>query len=204
VARPGAALAVVCDGMGSRARSAEGSRAATLAVRDAWQLWRRSPVGRAEDLIRLLEVAWRIRLGHVPAEEAATTCLLYAEDGHGRAVQAQLGDGLLARRSPLGVLRAHPAHPQDFGMTRALGVPHTLDDWSFSLVEPLAIDDVLLLATDGVSEDLEPSRVADLAAWVVRELGPLPHPGRALARELRNWPVPGHLDDKTLLCMWTP
>ncbi len=204
VAAPRASLAVVCDGMGSRPRSREGSRAATLAARDAWRLWRRSPVGTVEDLIRLVETAWRLRLGRVAADEAATTCLLYAEDVHGRAAQAQLGDGLVARRSPDGAISVHPSRSGVFGLTVALGTPHTLSDWSFALVDPLAAGEVLLLATDGVSEDLEPDRLGDLAAWVVDDLGPLQRPGRALAHELRNWPVPHHQDDKTLLVMWKP
>jgi serine/threonine protein phosphatase PrpC len=204
VADARASLAVVCDGLGSRPRSREGSRAATLAARDAWQLWRRSPVGSVEDLIRLVEVAWRLRLGRVPADEAATTCLLYAENGHGRAALAQLGDGLIARRSPDGTVVVHPSRSEGFGLTFALGTPHTLADWSLALTEPLAVADLLVLATDGVSEDLEGDRVGDLAAWVVDDLGPLQRPGRALSRELRNWPVPQHQDDKTLLVMWKP
>ena len=204
VADARASLAVVCDGMGSRPRSREGSRAATLAARDAWRLWQRSPVGTVEDLIRLVEAAWRLRLGRVPAEEAATTCLLYAEDGHGRAAQAQLGDGLIARRSHVGAVSVHPSRSEGFGLTLALGTPHSLSDWSFAIVQPVDPGDMLLLATDGVSEDLEPDRIGDLAAWVVDDLGPLQRPGRALTRELRNWPVPHHQDDKTLLVMWKP
>jgi serine/threonine protein phosphatase PrpC len=184
VAAPHASLAVVCDGMGSRPRSREGSRAAALAVRDAWRLWQRSPVGVVEDMIRIVEAAWRLRLGRVAADEASTTCLFYAEDGHGRA--------------------AHPSRSEGFGLTHALGTPHTLADWSFALVEPLAPQERLVLATDGVSEDLEPGRIGDLATWVADELGALQHPARALARELRNWPVPHHRDDKTLLVMWKP
>jgi len=204
VAAPRASLAVVCDGMGSRPRSREGSRAATLAVRDAWRLWQRSPVGLVEDLIRIIEAAWRLRLGQVAAEEASTTCLFYAEDGHGRAAQAQLGDGFIARRGADGAVSVHPSRSEGFGLTHALGTPHSLADWSFSFVEPLAPNERLVLATDGVSEDLEAGRIGDLATWVADELAAAQHPARALARELRNWPVPHHRDDKTLLVMWKP
>jgi len=204
VASPQANLAVVCDGMGSRPRSREGALAATLAVRDAWRLWQRSPVGMVEDLIRIVEAGWRLRLGQVAPEEASTTCLFYAEDGHGRATLAQLGDGLIARRAADGSVSVHPTRTEGFGLTHALGTPHTMADWSFGLVAPLAPQERLLLATDGVSEDLEAGRIGDLASWVADELGPLQHPARVLARELRNWSVPHHQDDKTLLVMWKP
>jgi serine/threonine protein phosphatase PrpC len=204
VADARASLAVVCDGMGSRPHSREGAIAATRAVRDAWRLWQRSPVGTVEDMIRLIEAAWRLRLGRVAAEQASTTCLFYAEDGHGRAAQAQLGDGLIARRSADGAVRLHPSRSEGFGLTLALGTPHTLADWSFTLIEPLVPGDILLLATDGVSEDLALDKIAGLCTLIVDDLGTLKRPGGALARELRSWPVPHHQDDKTLLAMWRP
>jgi len=204
VADPRASLAVVCDGMGSRSRSREGSRAAIAAARDAWRLWRRSPSGSVEDLIRLLEIAWRLRLNGTSQDDAATTCLAYAEDGHGRAAQAQLGDGLIARRAGDGTVARHPARTAEFGATHALGTPHKLADWSWSLAAPLAPGEAVLLATDGVSDDLDVTRIGDLVSWVMNELGSLRSPSRALGQELRRWPVPHHQDDKTLLVMWKP
>lgn len=161
-------------------------------------------MGIAEDLIRLLEVSWRLRLESLPAESAATTCLLYAEDRHGRAAMAQLGDGLLVRKNGDGVIVVHPSRASGLGCTDALGTPHNLSDWSFAMGASLAPGEGVLLATDGVSEDLEPARLAELAAWVIDDLGSRPHPNRALASELRNWPVPHHQDDKTILVMWKP
>ena len=200
-----ASFAVVCDGMGSRPRAQVGARAATLAARDAWRLWRRSAAGTVEDLIRLLEAAWRIRLGEILPDSAATTCLVYAEDEHGRAALLQLGDGLMARRTRDGAVIVHPAGcAREFGATLALGTPHALADWSWNLTAPLARGEALVMATDGVADDLDHRRLGELAAWIMDEFGALPHPGRALALELRGWPVPHHLDDKTLLVMWKP
>lgn len=197
-----AGLAVVCDGLGSRLHSREGARAATRAARDAWRAWRHSPVAAIEDFIRLLEVWWRLRLGDIRPEEASTTCLLYAEDGHGRAALAQLGDGLIAHRACDGQIRVHPARSGEFGLTHALGTPHSLNDWSFSWISPLSQGEALILATDGVAEDLDPSRLGDLLEWVTGDLGIGPFPSRRLSSELRNWGVPNHQDDKTLLVMW--
>lgn len=199
-----AALAVVCDGLGSRPGSRAGARAATRAVRDAWRLWKRSPCGTAEDLVRLVEPSWRLRLRELAPDQASTTCIVYAEDEHGGAAHAQLGDGLLARRRGDSSVSVHPATDTEFGMTLALGTPHALADWSLERVAQIARGEILLLASDGVSEDLDLARLGDLAAWVVQELGPLRRPGAALVRELRAWPVPHHRDDKTLLVMWKP
>lgn len=202
VADERASFAAVSDGMGSRPKAREGARAATRAARDAWRAWRRSPVGLAEDFVRLLEVFWRLRLGTLAPEESCATCLCYAEDGHGRGLTVQLGDGLIARRDPAGAVHVLCGAEGEFGQTRALGTRHGLADWSVRVAPPLAPGEVLLMATDGVSEDLLPARLGDLMDWLVDEIARAPRPGDALARELRAWPVPKHQDDKTLLVMW--
>ncbi|MCA9713256.1 MAG: protein phosphatase 2C domain-containing protein [Myxococcales bacterium] len=199
-----ASLAVVCDGMGSRSRAREGATAATLATRDAWRWWRCSPVGSVADLIRLIEVRWRLRLGAIPPDAASTTCLFYAEDGHGRASVGQLGDGMIARRDATGDVVIHRRLASEFGATSALGVRHTLADWSYRLATPLRPGESVLMATDGVAEDLRPERIGDLMRWVIDELGAQEHGNRQLRSELRSWPVPHHRDDKTLLVMWRP
>jgi hypothetical protein len=204
VFKSSASLAVICDGMSSRSHAKEGAQAAVRASRDAWRAWCKSPVGSGEDLIRLLEVFWRLRIVDIPLDQAATTCLLYAEDGHGRAALAQLGDGLLARRTKDGRVLVHPSRTMSFGHTQALGTPHTLSDWSIRIGEPIEPGEAIVLATDGVSVDLVPERLSDFMAWVMGDLGSHPQANRLLRAELRNWPVPLHQDDKTLLVMWNP
>lgn len=201
---PVGSLAVVCDGMGSRPRAREGATAAALATRDAWRWWKRSPVGTVADLIRLIEVGWRLRLGVTRPEDAPTTCLFYAEDGHGRASIGQLGDGLIARRDVAGGVIVHRRPAFGFGTTTALGIRHGLTDWSYGLATPLRPGESVLIATDGVSEDLRPERIGDLMRWVVDDLGAQESANRQLRSELRRWPVPHHRDDKTLLVMWRP
>ena len=93
---------------------------------------------------------------------------------------------------------------QDFGRTQALGVKHALSDWSFEWLEPLQTGEAMLLATDGVSEDVLEDRWPDLMHWIRDEVASLNWPNRKLAAELRRWPVDNHLDDKTLVMMWRP
>lgn len=194
-------LAVVCDGMGSSPQARAGARAGCIAARDTWRLWRKSKAGTGEDFIRIMESAWRLRLGEILPENAATTCLVYAENKFGSAFTAQLGDGLIARcdKTAATIFRTNR---EEFGFTKGLGTIHKLADWSYSIGPVLTSEERLLMATDGVAEDLLPDRVADLATWIVNEISLTNRPGLALSRELKDWPVPFHRDDKTLLVMW--
>jgi hypothetical protein len=96
----------------------------------------------------------------------------------------------------------HPSRSLGLGATLALGLPHSLGDWSLAIAPALSTGEALVMATDGVAEDLELPRLGDLVAWAIAELGPAPSPGRRLRTELQRWPVPKHQDDKTLLIMW--
>lgn len=197
-------FAVVSDGMGSRPRSEIGSRAATYAVKDALRVWSWSAHASAEDLIKLIEVCWRVRIQDVPGEEAACTCLFYVEDGHGRALRGQLGDGIIVKLDDENKTSVLKPSSGDFGRTEALGVKHTLANWALEWTKPLKSGEAMLLATDGVSEDVLEDRWADLMVWIRDEVACQDWPNRKLARELRLWPVNNHLDDKTLAMMWRP
>lgn len=202
VGRAGA-LAVVADGMGSRPAARTGARAAVAASREAWRHWAASPEGSGEDLVRLIEVLWRLRLGSTPAGEAATTCLACALRPDGSGVAVQLGDGLLGIGDEPGAFRAVTPERDGFASTtHALGTAHSLRDWTIAPIEPLRGGGALLLATDGVADDLLPEKRGAFLAWLVDEIAAGDAPSRRLARELRGWPVPRHRDDKTLVLLW--
>jgi serine/threonine protein phosphatase PrpC len=211
---PSARLAVVCDGLGSRSRSQEGAQVATRAARAAWRLWRKGNEASADEFVRLLEVIWRLQLSSLTSHQepsaptpndAATTCLVYAEDGRGRALVAQLGDGLIARRDAKGRCERYPVPRElEFSRTHALGTPHGLSDWSLHITTALAPGEAILMATDGVSEDLDLTQLDGFSRWLLDDIATRPSPAVALARALRDWPVPHHRDDKTLLVTWCP
>jgi len=116
-------------------------------------------------------------------------------------ILAGIGDGLAILRKPDGSVTTYGGRREDdFGNeTRALGTPHRIDDWWIATEAP-DTGRAVVLASDGVSDDLEPARLGGFVEWLVTEVGGLPGPARErlLRRELNNWQVPHHVDDKTI------
>lgn len=199
------ALAVVCDGLGSRPHSRFGARAACRAVRQAAHYWSGSAAGAdPADLVRLIEALWRLGVASYGSEACATTCLFVLREPGGILVTAGLGDGaLLVTEAGAAVRRFGGRDGAVFGNeTLALGVRHSLRDWWFQVWPPCAKRTVVL-ASDGVADDLDPERLDGFVGWLTDELVPLPgrQRRRRLQTELRRWPVPNHTDDKTLAVM---
>lgn len=195
-------LIVVCDGLGSRPASDLGARTACVAVRQAAGLW--PGAGTAADpahLVRLVEVLWRLRLAPRTPAECATTCMFALRESGGHLVLAGLGDGLAAlRKSDRSVTTYGGRRGGDFGNeTRALGAPHRVEDWWIA-TDPPGSGRAVVLTSDGVADDLEPARVGGFIEWLVGEIGQLRASVRTrrLRRELESWPVPHHVDDKTV------
>lgn len=185
----------VADGLGSAPQSRLGARLACHAVRLTLRGWG----GAAADLDGVgsrIEEVWRDLLAseNVLPRHARSTCLFGVVGRGGDAVLGQLGDGLVVAAGD-----ATPLSARQSGFaneTEALGsrAEWTMGRYRFPECGPL------LLATDGVSDDLVPGSEAAFARHVVGSYGPLPptQRWRRLATDLRRWPVPNHLDDKTV------
>lgn len=193
-------LAVVADGLGSRPHARAGARALVLAARQAWRHWAPAPVVSPEDYIRLVEVLWRLSLRAISPEDAATTCLMVGIRADGRMLRCQLGDGVIGWEEAEAFCRLGPARADFVTSTLCLGAPHRLLDWSFRL--DTEAPDVVLLATDGVADDLQEDRRLGFLRWLRTDVAPLPKAQEKLTQALNDWPVPNHLDDKTLVLLW--
>ena len=198
------ALVVVCDGMGSRTHSATGSRAACSAVADAVRLWAKSPGAPPDLLLRLIHALWNVRVHQTGRDDCATTCLFAAVTKDGRLVLAQLGDGVVILKTPHAVTTLESPSDRFGNTTTGLGVARDIREWRIHVDPNIADEAVVMLATDGIADDLLPEKRNSFINFLVAQYGGLPakQRSRALAKLLREWPTPRHLDDKTVAVLW--
>lgn len=199
-----AVLAVVCDGLGSRPHSDTGARSACRAAADAVRHWTSSPDAPTELLLRAIHALWNMRVHATGRDESATTCLLAAACADGRLILAQLGDGLVFLKRPGGCIALEPGADRFGNETTGLGISKDVRDWRVH-VEPQSPGPMaVLLATDGVADDLLPEKREAFVDFLLADFA-RPQEGvrsRALAAELRSWPTPRHRDDKTVAVLW--
>lgn len=204
---PFGALAVVCDGMGSKPTARAGSRAACAAVKEAVSRWSKADGAPVSYLSHLIEVLWRLRLHPMEPANAATTCLLTLATARGTWVVGGVGDGLALTRSGSELRVIIGDRGEDFANeTAGLGASKGPRAWTLAELPPTNDERIAVLATDGVADDLLPERLDGFCDWLIdtfQHLTPKER-WRTLAAELRDWPTPGHLDDKTLAVLHTP
>lgn len=200
----GASLAVVCDGLGSRPQSAKGSRAACFAVADAVRQWAAQPNVPPELLLRLVHAIWNVRVHAIGRDACATTCLFAVVTKDGRLLLAQLGDGLVMLKTPQGTTTLEPPSDRFGNATTGLGIAADVREWRFHFESNFSGAASILLATDGVADDLLPEKRTDFLTFLVNQYAEQPARQRAqaIAKQLRAWPTPRHLDDKTVAVLW--
>jgi serine/threonine protein phosphatase PrpC len=197
-------IAAVADGLGSRANSRTGAR---LAVQAAQHVARQMPLqqGAWRD-VPAREVAtsiYRRWLSSVPWTEkssAATTLLLLACDAQGFSRIWQIGDGIVLCRLKGDVQVITPERLGFGNQTRALGVQRAWSDWHTASFRLQNQNDLVMLMTDGVADDLPTPMLSGFTAVVHRELARRNRrqARRWLTHELTHWATPQHSDDKTM------
>jgi len=198
-------LLTVADGLGSRPLAHLGSRAACRAVSTASTRWFRSGSPSVELLLRAIHIDWRLYIHPHPPTDCATTCL-FAAARSGQLVLGQLGDGLVAALFSDGRLVRLEQTERDFSNeTTGLGITSSLGEWHIMELPSEGLQAVVL-ATDGVSEELDPANTDGVLRWLQEELPAIPKRSRSrwLSTELRGLDAPGRIDDRTLAAMITP
>jgi hypothetical protein len=87
-------------------------------------------------------------------------------------------------------------------VTTALSASTTPADWKFARFAQEEVQAVVL-CTDGIADDLEQATRSDFVLAWTTHLAALSDTaaGRRIREMMRNWPVPGHCDDKTMACL---
>lgn len=200
-------LVVVCDGMGSRPSARVGSQMACMAVKEAVSRWSKVQRAPISYLTYLIEILWRLRLHPVDPASAATTCLFALASPSGTWLVGGVGDGLALVRSNLEMQIIIGDRGNGFcNEASGLGASKGQKAWSIAELAPTNQERIAVLATDGISDDLRPERLNDFCNWLIDSFERLSPRQRwhGLASELRAWPTPGHLDDKTLAVLHMP
>ena len=182
-----------------------GANQACLAARDAISTWSRLPGKPANPLPQLIRAVWELRTAPTEPDRCATTCLFAAATVSQTLIVGGLGDGLALVRFPDGGIRQLIGRGNSFtNETLALGVPHKRSDWCLEVMTVSEPNTAVVLATDGIADDLVEDRVGDFANWLCERFLPMPpmlrH--RSLLQQLRNWPTPNHQDDKTVAVLF--
>lgn len=200
-------LVVVADGMGSKPNARMGAKMACQAVKDALQPWGKADGAEPATLLRLIHLLWGLRILPAKGSDSATTCLFAVVLPSGKLLVAQLGDGMAAICLPDGNIEVLSNEREGFSnQTTGLGVARSTTEWSVVTKPCLPPGASVLLATDGIADDLIRETLGEFMCFLTEEFGNLKpaQRWRALCRELQDWPTPKHLDDKTLAVLWHP
>lgn len=194
-------LIVVSDGLGSKRDARRGAQMACRAVLEAVRVWHEEGSDALDDLLRRIEPRWLDRIAPADAKDCAATCLFALAHIRGRLHVAAIGDGMALVRTRRGALEwvVGPRVSGFANETHALGDSRSWVHRSLSW----EAGDVVILASDGVADDLLPNRMNEFVTWVMGTFAILsPHRRwRELRRALTNWPTPRHTDDKTLVVL---
>jgi serine/threonine protein phosphatase PrpC len=194
----GAFAVVVSDGLGSREKSQIGSRAAVESVIAASRMVTEQTDGA--DIIRLVHAIWRTRLSGFDAKSCACTCLFIILFNSGRIFAATLGDGVIAIKN--GEKQSLLVSDKDFANSTDALDTCKLAEWR-SIDEQTLGDISIMLATDGVSDDIEEGGLFDFMDFVLNKIEHDNFTKRErnnyVVKLLHRWTRPYSNDDKTLI-----
>jgi serine/threonine protein phosphatase PrpC len=115
---------------------------------------------------------------------------------------AQAGDGIVTIRRSNGSLNILPMKAKAFQNTTGTVSSQSATDWS-TFSETIQPGDAVLMATDGIADDLDAAKIGDFIAHLLTAYLPLPGPIRSarIRAALHKWPTRHHRDDKTFVIL---
>jgi len=188
-------VGVVCDGLGSNKYSDIGSLALVQAVTQAARLFDfKKDINLFEPLLKSL---WDIKISPYSQSETSTT-LLFTIIKHQKVYIGRVGDGAIGIFGKTSLLAE-----EDKDMFTNNTVPFGREEKiSWAIFDEDNID-YIVMCSDGISEDLHNDRILDFFKNYVSDYRGMTAVKRnyEIKNWLKNWPVKGHSDDKTIVAL---
>jgi serine/threonine protein phosphatase PrpC len=198
-------VVVVSDGLGSRPKSDVGSKAVCKSVIEAAKHYHNCPEAQIDDVLGLIHSLWLMKISPFEPDECCATCLFVIRF-NGKCLLAQLGDGLIAvcgNGDNESIFLNDSKQDSFSNLTFCLGHKFRPEQWKTSTIQSDQCQAVIL-CTDGISDDLLPNKQSEFAKEIYLSYRNYSSCQRIneLHGWLKNWPVPGHSDDKTVACLF--
>ena len=197
-------LFVVSDGMGSKKFADVGSKNACRAVQleiENFVKNRNAPFPVTQLFTNIID-RWKQLLLPYEARDCSATCL-FVFATKSKILAARLGDGmicLLGKDATDSTVLADDKGDAFSNTTLSLSDPAAAAEFKYALYDRAAFKGTVL-STDGISADMENGKELAFAEAIHDELAKMHFWRRnAFIRNMmRDWPVPHHTDDKTLI-----
>ena len=203
IGKHGITLAVA-DGVGSQAYSQIGSHVAVTSVKEAFSEFENGLIPIA-NITKTIFEKYKSGVPEKIRDQSSTTCVFAYLSNISGLFLGQIGDGVCYFKvnDAFSILADKSA---DFAnIVHPLNASKTEAKWKtrhFSLRGDESIK--ILLATDGVSADIMPTKEEECLNYYCNKLSKWPRILRNLRVKLylKNWNVPGSNDDKTMIVFW--
>lgn len=198
-------VVVVSDGLGSKAHSDHGSKAACLAVFEAAKSYQNSPEANIVDILRLIHTNWLVKIAPFSPSDCSATCLFSIQMGE-IITLGRLGDGMIVSYGESGennLILSDNKQDSFSNYTSSFQQEFKPELWEIATIGSTKCNAVVL-CTDGISDDLLPETETKFAKEFAETYSSLSAKKRSfeINRMLTEWPVPGHSDDKTIACLF--
>ena len=191
----------VADGVGSDRYSHFGSKAVVQAVHEAFCAYARGDLRRTQ-ITKSIYRQYISILKKRYQSAASTTCLFAAYIFNQGLYLGLIGDGIIC-----GYISSQPFIMQNTSdsfsnIVKPLSPQKPHPNWITKFIPENRLTSIqLMLATDGVSEDILPNKETDFVGYLIDCINARREEDRQmkLLNLLENWETPKSLDDKTIV-----
>lgn len=191
----------VADGLGSHRFSKKGSKAAVRAVKKSFMMFEKGKISFKEITATIFKL-FKENVKESQRAEASTTCVFAVLSyKHGLFV-GQIGDGMCYIRINGEEVLLKKKDDEFTNIVTPLNPSKNEARWKtkhFNINEEDSIE--ILLATDGISEDIVPGKEGECIEYYLGEIKKYARIffNFILRRFILNWDVPGSGDDKSII-----